>query len=437
MTFAVLPALLGALLGASAPAAKDFPASDTTVSLLRTIDGAKCEWVKADPARSLERVIATVDGACRDLALNAAVTQALVVTGDEKPRLYQVEIATGAVHPLPNLPGLTEHGFGGNDRPLVIESRPLTEDELRLGSVETLGRKVALCRFATDLYVLLSYVYENGRWSAVEVEPDSQLTEFAGPQTSRLWAWAELRRHTAQEGPFPEREPVTDAQLVRALDDAAATGGGGHWSRVPLPNGFAFMSWVPYGDVPHPTTPWLLHDGKPEPLTDSPFKPRDPLAIRARGASLLLYTWQGEGPDGSYGLYRDGKSLQRGRAKRVGFWPRPGEVMDKAAGSARGETPPLNTQRALTSSMAGEYRDAASGERLTVAGCGAQQRFLYRGPHEPKPVALDTRFPEHRAFLEITFPGEKEPRSLTPDDDRRALTCLSPERKKQKFVRVK
>jgi hypothetical protein len=345
------PQQRGALPAVGAAGREDFPATDSTLSLLEP-HGARCAWVKLDAASGRRRELSTFAGGCRGgrIALAAdgmrgavwfdpaARSSTLVGQGafpeaeapaGSGPRLFAVELATGAAAAVPLPAGTRDLGFDSRGRMIALTVQELTAAETDKGQALVDGKTVKLEPAAEGVPVLVhAFVFHGG------ADGGWQRRETANSTDGWDLALGVLALRAAQDLAFRSAEVL--AKHVQGDDEndqaLLAKLAGFAPQAHPAPNE---SGWIRFGAG---ATRFVLWEASGEfayatglaAFVDAGGNPVKPPAWPYTENDVLSYVWNGpyllaaEDFVGSHPrLYRDGRLVWSSDAARaVTFWPR-------------------------------------------------------------------------------------------------------------------
>ncbi|WP_224248750.1 hypothetical protein [Hyalangium gracile] len=324
------------------PLAPDFPATETTVSLLEPVSG-QCEWIKWDPSSSKRRVLARLPADCQggSTALSrdgkrgavrfwrGAVAMPIVgrPTFPEpfpsqafRDRLFVVELVTGAVEELPLPPEgeLIEYGFDPDGRllGLTLEGTAPSQERAQTVELDGKGRQSTLGRKAPPMKAH-GFAFLGGRWLRMETKDSSD-----GLGTAALPMRKELGVRSIRElDPRFEAREIEDDAVLDPLYELSPEQPEGQW--VEFRGGLHSLAvWgTPFGNDTLATGLLRrLEPGNVVALPSYPFRPNDMMSLRARGAYLLIsLADSGAHPR----LYRGRKLVWSSEtARAVTLWPK-------------------------------------------------------------------------------------------------------------------
>ncbi|WP_224362132.1 hypothetical protein [Hyalangium versicolor] len=328
----------------SAPATPDFPATETTVSLLEPAAG-QCEWIKWDPVSSKRRVLARLAADCQggSTALSrdgkrgavrfwrGAVSMPIVgrPTFPEpfpsqafRDRLFLVDLVTGAVEELPLPPEgeLIEYGFDPNGRLLGLSlqgAAPSQQERAQAVELDAVGRQSEIGRRKSTPLKAHGFAFLGGKWLRLETKDSTD-----GLGTAALDMRKEMgeRSIRALDPRFEGRE-IEDDAVLDPLYELSPEQPEGQW--VEFRSGLHSLAvWgTPFGNDTLATGLLRrLEPGTVVALPSYPFRPNDMMSLRARGAFLLVsLADSGAHPR----MYRGRKLVWSSEtARAVTLWPR-------------------------------------------------------------------------------------------------------------------
>jgi hypothetical protein len=292
--------------------APDFPATDTTLSLLEPAKG-QCEWVKLDPLTSARRVLARLAVDCQggSTALSrdgkrgavrfwrGAVSMPIVgkptfpepfPSSAFRDRLFLVDLTTGATEELPLPPEgeLIEYGFDPGGRLLGLSlAQGVAPAQERAQVVELDGRGRSLNdRGGRPALVAHGFAFLGGMWLRMESKPSVD-----GLGTAAL----ELRKELGERSiraldPRFEALEIEDDAVLDQLYDLSPEQPEGQWTE--LRSGIHSLAvWgTPFGKDMLSTglLRRLERGGQVIALPGNPYRPNDMVSLRTRGPYLLL-----------------------------------------------------------------------------------------------------------------------------------------------------
>jgi hypothetical protein len=255
---------------ASATAASSQAVTDAALSLLEPA-GDRCEWVRLEPVSGERELLAAVPGACAGgrIAFRPDGARALLwfgpgsegfaysttfsappgfpeaprpasLPGTPSERLYEVDLSSGKVQPLPlPSPGaLTEVAYNTKAEALAFtmqEPVPGSKDFLEFG-----GKRYPISPETEGLPVLVhaSRLGPGSSWEIIETRASGSGSDYA-PGVGILDAHLDLGRQTEEMlSPHPAGDELTDPALLaklKALAPKLVHGDGGQWIRLKTP----------------------------------------------------------------------------------------------------------------------------------------------------------------------------------------------------------
>lgn len=373
------------LIAAAAVATRDaFTLGDSTLSLLAP-EGAGCAWVELDVVSGRRRALASFAGDCRGgkLALSAderrgaawfdpaarsrssvlgppqAFPEAPAPAG-ARPRLFAVELATGAATAVPVPPGLRDLGFDPRGRLIALTVQPLSEAEIERGVAVVDGAPFELAPHTAprpgqqDEQGATNAKDANGQQGAMGeqgVEDEQGVPILAHALAFEHGAWRRIETARSTDGwdlalgvlaldaaqrlgfrsaevllPRVQGDDETDAavlaRLARYAPRVRPGPSGGAWIRFGA-GATRFEVWEDGGDFAYSTGLAAF--------LENPFgEPRAPAGWPMTANDLASYTWRGdyllaatEGIGSHPRLYRGGRPVWASdTARTVTFWPR-------------------------------------------------------------------------------------------------------------------
>jgi len=337
-------------LAGTAAAREDFPATDSMLSLLEPSD-AQCVWSKVDVISQKRLEISKFDGDCRGgkIALSADGRRGAVwfdpgATGGSlfggvsafpeppapagtRPRLFEVDLGTGAATAVPLPSGMRDLGFDSQGRMIALTLQELTENETEKGEALVDGKLVKLEPASQGDPVLVhAFSFEHDTWKRLETA-NSTTTWDLGLGVYALKAAQDLAFRSGEVlAPKVQGDDEVDAALLtnlaRFAPQALPVEGGGGWIRFGS-HDTRFVLWEDGGDFAYSTGLAAFVDPSGnllKPPSGWPFTENDLLAYRWKGPYLLAAQSEiGAHPR----LFRNGKLVWSSDIVRaVTFWPR-------------------------------------------------------------------------------------------------------------------
>jgi hypothetical protein len=335
---------------ASVAVRQDFPATDSTLSLLEP-HGAQCVWAKLDAAAPQRLAIAAFAGDCRGgrISLSADLRHGAVwfdPTATSLPmfeperaafpeadppagarqRLFAVDMATGTAAPVPLPPGTRDVGFDPRGRMIALTLQELTETETEKGEALVDGRVVKLEPATEGVPVLVhAFAFAGRRWQRLETASSTDGWDLALGVAALRAAQDLAFRSTEVLVPRVQGDGEIDegllAKLASFAPQAQPVAGSESWIRFGAGN-TRFVVWEASGEFAYSTGLAAFVDpgGNPVKPPGWPYTENDRISYVWKGAYLLAaQDHVGTHPR----LYRGGKLVWSSDTDRaVTFWPR-------------------------------------------------------------------------------------------------------------------
>jgi hypothetical protein len=325
--------------------APDFPATDSTVSLLEPA-GKQCEWIKWDPLSSKRRVLARLAAGCQggSTALSrdgkrgavrfwgGAVSMPIFgrPTFPEpfpshtfRDRLFLVDLVAGTVEELPLPPEgeLIEYGFDSDGRLLGLtlegaEPAPEKPQSMELVEIDGSGHQLRSGGGGPALKAH-GFAFLGGKWLRMESKDSNGELGTAALDMRKQLGERSIR---ALDPRFAARE-IEDDAVLDALYELSPEQPEGQWGEFRSGVHSLAVWGTPFGkDTLATGLIRRLERGRVIALPSYPYRPNDMIALHTRGPYLLVSL----ADSGAHPLlYRGRKQLWSSEtARAVTLWPK-------------------------------------------------------------------------------------------------------------------